>query len=186
MVKMKWCLECLVVAWVLVFSGCGSDTDESSVSGGSADPRRDSSGTVETITAPLLVYEILAERSAPDSAGMDILDLLSEPRVEQLLMNHVPEEVAVLQAKYEAAAAFGVDSVQFVADSSAVLLALSAMVQNREGKEGTLNFIRTLGEDLKGDGVWSDPNWKIKIADWVVGLDSSWKYNDIRNNVMAR
>ena len=186
MVKMKWCLECLVVAWVLVFSGCGSDTDESSVSGGSADPRRDSSGTVETITAPLLVYEILAERSAPDSAGMDILDLLSEPRVEQLLMNHVPEDVAVVQAKYEAAAAFGVDSVQFVADSSAVLLAVSAMVQNREGKEGTLNFIRTLGEDLKGDGVWSDPNWKIKIADWVVGLDSSWKYNDIRNNVTAR
>ena len=106
MVKMKWCLECLVVAWVLVFSGCGSDTDESSVSGGSADPRRDSSGTVETITAPLLVYEILAERSAPDSAGMDILDLLSEPRVEQLLMNHVPEDVAVVQAKYEAAAAW--------------------------------------------------------------------------------
>ena len=185
MVKKKWCLECLVVALVLVFSSCGSDTDGSSVNGGEADSGHDSHETVETINAPLLVYEILAERAAPDSGGIDILDLLSEPRVEQLLMNHIPEDVAVVQAKYEAAAAFGVDSVQFAMDSSAVLLAVSAMVQNRESKEGTLNFIRTLGEDLKGDGVWSDPNWKIRVADWVVGLDSSWRYNDVRNNVAS-
>ena len=182
MVKKKWCLECLVVALVLVFTGCGSDTEGGSVNGGATDSGHDSHEVVETINAPLFVYEILADRAAPDSAGIDILDLLSEPRVEQLLMNHIPEDVAVVQAKYEAAAAFGIDSVQFAMDSGAVLLAVSAMVQNRETKDGTLNFIRTLGEDLKGDGVWSDPNWKIRIADWVVGLDSSWRYNDVRNN----
>ena len=30
--------------------------------------------------------------------------------------------------------------------------------------------------------MWNDPNWKIRIADWVVGLDSNWRYNDVRNN----
>ena len=59
--------------------------------------------TVETIDAPLFVYEILAEQ-ATDSSGIDILDLLSAPRVEQLLMNHIPEEVAVVQAHMAAAA----------------------------------------------------------------------------------
>ncbi|WP_290725662.1 histidine phosphatase family protein [Fibrobacter sp. UBA2449] len=138
--------------------------------------------TVEKIDAPLFVYEILAERAAEDSTSVDILDMLSEPRVEQLLMNHVPEELVHVQAKREAAAAFGIDSVQLASDSGAVMLAISAMVQNRASKEETQNFIRNLGEDLKGDGVWNDPNWKIRIADWVVGLDSSWKYNDVRNN----
>ena len=138
--------------------------------------------TVEKIDAPLFVYEILAERAAEDSTSVDILDMLSEPRVEQLLMNHVPEELVHVQAKREAAAAFGIDSVQLASDSGAVMLAASAMVQNRASKEETQNFIRNLGEDLKGDGVWNDPNWKIRIADWVVGLDSSWKYNDVRNN----
>ena len=138
--------------------------------------------TVEKIDAPLFVYEILAERAAEDSTSVDILDMLSEPRVEQLLMNHVPEELVHVQAKREAAAAFGIDSVQLASDSGAVMLAVSAMVQNRASKEETQNFIRNLGEDLKGDGVWNDPNWKIRIADWVVGLDSSWKYNAVRNN----
>jgi hypothetical protein len=184
-VKKKWCLECLVVALVLLFSGCGSDADGGAVNGAKTDSGHDSHEVVETIDAPLFVYEILAERAAPDSSGIDILDLLSEPRVEQLLMNHIPEEVAVVQAKYEAAAAFGIDSAQFAMDSGAVVLAVAAMVQNRGSKDETLNFIRTLGEDLKGDGVWSDPNGKIKIADWIVGLDSNWRYNDIRNNAMA-
>jgi hypothetical protein len=136
----------------------------------------------ETIDAPLFVYEILADRMAADSTSIDILDMLSEPRVEQLLMNHVPEELVHVQAKREAAAAFGIDSVQLASDSGAVMLAVSAMVQNRASKEETQNFIRNLGEDLKGDGVWNDPNWKIRIADWVVGLDSNWRYNDVRNN----
>ena len=171
-------MECLTVALsaALLFVGCsdgngpinGDDNDSPEVLG--------------SIDAPLFVYEILAERVSADSVGIDILDLLSEPRVEQLLMNHVPEEVAVVQAKHEAAAAFGVDSVQLATDSGAVMLAVSAMVQNRASKEETRNFIRNLGEDLKGDGVWNDPNWKIKIADWVVGLDSNWRYNDVRNN----
>ena len=87
---------------------------------------------------------------AADSTSIDILDMLSEPRVEQLLMNHVPEELVHVQAKREAAAAFGIDSVQLANDSGAVMLAVSAMVQNRASKEETQNFIRNLGEDLKG------------------------------------
>ena len=177
--KRNWRLECLTVALAtaLLFVGC-SDGHGFIDGGGNGSPE-----VAETVEAPLFVYEILAERTAADSAGIDILDLLSEPRVEQFLMNHVPEDVAVVQAKYEAAAAFGIDSAQVATDSGAVMLAVSAMVQNSASKDETLNFIRNLGEDLKGDGVWSDPNWKIRIADWVVGLDSSWRYNDIRNNV---
>ena len=171
-------MECLTVALsaALLFVGC-SDGDGPINGGDNGSPE-----VLGSIDAPLFVYEILAERVSADSVGIDILDLLSEPRVEQLLMNHVPEEVAVVQAKHEAAAAFGVDSVQLATDSGAVMLAVSAMVQNRASKEEARNFIRNLGEDLKGDGVWNDPNWKIKIADWVVGLDSNWRYNDVRNN----
>jgi hypothetical protein len=99
----------------------------------------------EEIDAPLFVYEILADRMAADSTAIDILDMLSEPRVEQLLMNHVPEELVHVQAKREAAAAFGIDSVQLASDSGAVMLAVSAMVQNRASKEETQNFIRNLG-----------------------------------------
>jgi broad specificity phosphatase PhoE len=172
----RWYVGCLVAAVaVAILAGC-SDGHGPVEGGGNGSP-----DVVEKIEAPLFVYEILAEQ-ATDSAGIDILDLLSAPRVEQLLMNHIPEEVAVVQAKYEAAAAFGIDSVQLATDSGAVMLAVSAMVQGRESRDETMNFIRYLGEDLKGDGVWNDPNWKIKIADWVVGLDSSWKYNDVRNN----
>ena len=127
MVKKNWCLECLAVVLVLAVGGCGSDTDGGTVSGTTTEPGRESGEVVETIDAPRFVYEILAEREAPDSAGIDILDLLSEPRVEQLLMNHIPEDVAVVQAKYEAAAAFGIDSVQLVADSGAVMLAVASM-----------------------------------------------------------
>ena len=175
----------IAVAVAAFLWGCGSSGDGSAVNGGSTDAQKDNPGVLETIDAPLFVYEILAERSALDSSSVDILDLLSEPRVEQLLMNHVDENVAAVQARYEAVAAFGIDSAQFAMDSSAALLAVSSMVQNRASKDETLNFIRTLGEDLKGDGVWNDPNWKIKIADWVVGVDSAWRYNDIRNNVMS-
>ena len=182
MEKFKWCLVCLAAMLTIAFSGCGSDSDGGAVNGGGSGSGGNSPEAIETIDAPLFVYEILAERTPPDSAAVDILDLLSEPRVEQLLMNHVPEELVYVQAKREAAAAFGIDSLQLASDSGAVMLAVSAMVQNRASKDETLNFIRTLGEDLKGDGVWNDPNWKIKIADWIVGLDSSWRYNDVRNN----
>ena len=149
----------------------------------STDAVHDSPQVVEMVNAPLAVYEILSERIAVDSVDVDILDLLSEPRVEQLLMNHVPEAEALVQAKYETLAAFGVDSLQFALDSDAVLLAISALVQNRFTKEETRNFVGVLGEDLKGDGVWNDPNVKIQIADWEVGVDSTWRYNDIRNKV---
>ena len=121
---MIWRLECLTVALsaALLFVGC-SDGDGPINGGDNGSPE-----VLGSIDAPLFVYEILAERVSADSVGIDILDLLSEPRVEQLLMNHVPEEVAVVQAKHEAAAAFGVDSVQLATDSGAVMLAVSAMV----------------------------------------------------------
>ena len=158
-----WNVGCIVAALAgALVAGC---SDGHGPVNGSGSPE-----AYETIDAPLYVYEILADRMAVDSTAIDILDMLAEPRVEQLLMNHVPEELVHVQAKREAAAAFGIDSVQLASDSGAVMLAVSAMVQNRASKEETQNFIRNLGEDLKGDGVWNDPNWKIRIADWVVGL----------------
>ena len=188
MVRLKWCVECLatVLTVALLLVGCGSDGD--SDNGNGVSPVADESHhntpvpVVDTVRAPLFVYEILAE-SASDSAEVSILTLLSRPRVEQLLMNHIPQDSATEQAKYETLAAFGVDSLQFAMDSDAVLLAISALVQNRFTKEETRNFIGALGDDLKGDGVWNDPNVKIQIADWEVGIDSAWRYNDIRNNV---
>ncbi len=181
-------MECLatVLTVALLLVGCGSDGDSDNGNGVSPvadEPHHNTPvPVVDTVRAPLFVYEILAD-SASDSAKVSILTLLSRPRVEQLLMNHIPQDSAMEQAKYETLAAFGVDSLQFAMDSDAVLLAISALVQNRFTKEETRNFIGALGEDLKGDGVWNDPNVKIQIADWEVGIDSAWRYNDIRNNV---
>ena len=198
MVRLKWCVECLVgvVLSALLLAGCSAENKSGSavsVNGVSGDvennPYIPEAQVVEQIDAPLYVFEILEESVAADSTDSikvgNILDLLSRPRVEQLLMNHVPLDSAAEQAKYETLAAFGVDSLQFMMDSDAVLLAISALVQNRFTKEETWNFISFLGEDLKGDGVWNDPNVKIQIADWEVGVDSAWRYNDIRNNVTA-
>lgn len=198
MFRQKWCVECLVgvVLAALLLAGCSAENKSGSavsVNGVSGDvennPDIPEAQVVEQIDVPLYVFEILEESVAADSTDSikvgNILDLLSRPRVEQLLMNHVPLDSAAEQAKYETLAAFGVDSLQFMMDSDAVLLAISALVQNRFTKEETRNFIGALGEDLKGDGVWNDPNVKIQIADWEVGVDSAWRYNDIRNNVTA-
>ncbi len=181
---------------------CSSDSSTGgNADGSTADKHRESSApaVLDTVRAPLYVFEILAEHASADSAGgaldtvrialepsgANILTLLSRPRVEQLLMNHVPMDSAVVQAIAETARAFGVDSFQLATDYDAVVLAISALVQNRASKEETENFIRNVGEDLKGDGVWNDPNLKIRVADWEVGIDSIWRYNDIRNNVVS-
>ena len=204
MAKLKWCVECLVVVFAVALSlaGCSAknDSGNNNAVGPTADDRHDdfpgdtTPVVFEEIKAPLYVYEILAERAAAvdstDSvaaafAETNILTLLSRPRVEQHLMNHVPMDSAIEQARYETLAAFGIDSLQFAMDSDAVLLAISALMQNRNTKEEVENLINYVGEDIKGDGIWNDPNVKIQIADWTVGVDSAWRYNDIRNNVAA-
>ena len=106
------------VVLILLLAGCSSDSSGGAVNGNSADDP-DTPAVVDTVRAPLYVYEILAERTALDSSEVGILDLLSEPRVEQLLMNHVDENVALVQAKKETLAAFGIDSAQFTMDSAA-------------------------------------------------------------------
>ena len=205
MIRQKWCVECLVLVSLaaLCLVGCSAKNDSygggDSVSPTANEPRDSSSNNpvpevFVPIDAPRFVYEILEERAAAvdstDSIAAaftetNILTLLSRPRVEQHLMNHVPMDSAIEQARYETLAAFGVDSLQFALDSDAVLLAISALVQNRNTKEEVSNLINYVAEDLKGDGIWNDPNVKIQIADWEVGIDSAWRYNDIRNNVAA-
>jgi hypothetical protein len=59
------------------------------------------------------------------------------------------------------------------------------MIQGERSENDMMNLANNLAEDIKGDGVWNDQNWKIQIADWIVGLDTLWKYNDIRNNVSS-
>jgi hypothetical protein len=106
--QVVWFVGCLVAALAgALVAGC---SDGHGPVNGSDSPE-----AYEEIDAPLFVYEILADRMAADSTAIDILDMLSEPRVEQLLMNHVPEELVHVQAKREAAAAFGIDSVVCIA-----------------------------------------------------------------------
>ena len=143
-----------------------------------------------------------------DSVNVNILTQLEIPRIEQLAMNHIDFAEAKTQAEREVFAAFGIDTVQLYAqpyftdgrtdkpvaedldmfgnsEYSAALFAISAMVQGDRSEAEMMSLVNNLAEDIKGDGVWNDPNWKIKIADWIVGLDTLWKYNDIRNNVSA-
>ena len=143
-----------------------------------------------------------------DSVNVNILTQLEIPRIEQLAMNHIDFAEAKVQAEREIFAAFGIDTVQLYAqpyftdgrtdkpvaedlnmfgnsEYSAALFAISAMLQGDRDETEMMSLINTLAEDIKGDGIWNDPNWKIKIADWVVGLDTLWKYNDIRNNVSS-
>lgn len=142
----------------------------------------------------------------PLNANINVLTHLRIPREQQLLMNHLDSVTG--QAEREFFAAFGVDTVQLYSQNyftdgrtdkphaedlsltgnteyNAALLAMSMMLQAGFDENEMMNLVNNFAEDIKGDGVWNDPNWKIKIADWVVGLDSSWKYNDIRNNVSS-
>ncbi len=143
-----------------------------------------------------------------NSVNVNILTQLEIPRIEQLAMNHIDFAEAKAQAEREVFAAFGIDTVQLYSqpyftdgrtdkpvaedlnmlgnsEYSAALLAISVMLQGDRDENEMMNLVNSFAEDIKGDGVWNDPNWKIKIADWVVGLDTLWKYNDIRNNVSA-
>ncbi len=145
---------------------------------------------------------------SPEHANINILTHIIIPRIEQLTASNIPFNEAKTQAEREVFAAFGIDTVQLYSqpyftdgrtnkpvaedldmlgnsEYSAALLAISAMFQGDRDENEMMNLVNTFAEDLKGDGVWNDPNWKIKIADWVVGLDTLWKYNDIRNNVSA-
>lgn len=151
------------------------------------------------VTAPIRVR---------NSVNVNILTQLEIPRIEQLAMNHIDFAEAKAQAEREIFASFGIDTVQLYAqpyftdgrtdkpiaedldmfgnsEYSAALFAISAMLQGDRNEAEMMSLVNNLAEDIKGDGIWNDPNWKIKIADWVVGLDTLWKYNDIRNNVSA-
>ena len=143
-----------------------------------------------------------------DSVNINILTHLEIPRIEQLAMNHIPFAEAKAQAERELFNAFGIDTVQLYlqpffmdgrtdkpiaedmdlvgnSEYSAALLAISVMLQGNLNEDDMMTLAANIAEDIKGDGEWNDPNWKIKIADWIVGLDSAWGYNDIRNNVSA-
>lgn len=143
-----------------------------------------------------------------NSVNVNILTQLEIPRIEQLAMNHIDFAEAKAQAEREVFAAFGIDTVQLYSqpyftdgrmdkpvaedldmfgnsEYSAALFAISAMLQGDRSEADMMSLVNSLAEDIKGDGIWNDPNWKIKIADWIVGLDTLWKYNDIRNNVSA-
>ena len=138
----------------------------------------------------------LAARTCnPSKANVNILTHLEIPRVDQLLMNHIDINMAKAQAEREVLEAFGINDVQLEntsaeeisifedSDYSAALLAISAMLQGGRDEGEMMNLANNLAEDLKGDGIWNDPNWKIKIADWIVGVDSTNKYSHIRSNV---
>ena len=151
------------------------------------------------VTAPIRVR---------NSVNVNILTQLEIPRIEQLAMNHIDFAEAKAQAEREIFAAFGIDTVQLYSqpyftdgrmdkpvaedldmfgnsEYSAALFAISTMLQGDRSEADMMSLVNNLAEDIKGDGIWNDPNWKIKIADWVVGLDTLWKYNDIRNNVSS-
>ena len=151
---------------------------------------------------------LAAKTCSPAHANVNILTHITIPRIEQLTMNHIDFAEAKAQAEREAFAAFGIDTVMLysqpyftdgrtdkpVAENldmfgsseySAALFAISAMIQGERSENDMMNLANNLAEDIKGDGVWNDQNWKIQIADWIVGLDTIWKYNDIRNNVSS-
>ena len=137
-----------------------------------------------------------ARTCTPSKANVNILTHLEIPRVDQLLMNHFDFNVAKAQAEREVLAAFGIDTTQLsnmpTAEEMSVLgeneynaaiLAISAMLMGGRDETEMMGLVNNIAEDIKGDGVWNDPNWKIKIADWVVGIDSTNRYANIRNHV---
>ena len=151
---------------------------------------------------------LAAKTCSPAHANVNILTHITIPRIEQLTMNHIDFAEAKAQAEREVFAAFGIDTVMLYSqpyftdgrtdkpvaedldmfgnsEYSAALFAISAMIQGDRSESDMMNLANNIAEDLKGDGIWNDQNWKIQIADWIVGIDTLWKYNDIRNNVSS-
>ena len=139
---------------------------------------------------------LAARTCTPSKANVNILTHLEIPRIDQLMMSHIDYSIAKPQAEREILAAFGIDiagdmpsavemNILDNSDYSAALIAISAMLKGGRDENEMMALANNLAEDIKGDGVWNDPNWKIKIADWVVGYDSAGKYVNIRNNISA-
>lgn len=139
---------------------------------------------------------LAARTCTPSKANVNILTHLEIPRIEQLTMSHIDYSIAKPQAEREILAAFGIDiagdmpsavemDILDNSEYSAALIAISAMLKGGRDETEMMALANNLAEDIKGDGVWNDPNWKIKIADWVVGFDSAGKYANIRNNLTA-
>ena len=151
---------------------------------------------------------LAAKTCSPEHANINILSHITIPRIEQLTVSNIPFNEAKAQAEREVFAAFGIDTVQLYSqpyfvdgrtdkpvaedldmfgnsDYSAVVLAISVMLQGDRSEDEMMNLVNTLAEDIKGDGIWNDPNWKIKIADWIVGLDSTQRFNEIKNNISS-
>ena len=95
---------CVVPLAFVMLSACSGENSTGGVEGGDSPENHHGSSApvvVDTVRAPLYVYEILKEYSSVDGAGdtldsvrvalepsgADIVTLLSRPRVEQLLMN---------------------------------------------------------------------------------------------------
>ena len=139
---------------------------------------------------------LAARTCTPSKANVNILTHLEIPRIDQLMMSHIDYSIAKPQAEREILAAFGIDiagdmpsavemNILDNSEYSAALIAISAMLKGGRDENEMMALANNLAEDIKGDGVWNDPNWKIKIADWVVGFDSAGKYVNIRNNISA-
>lgn len=139
---------------------------------------------------------LAARTCTPSKANVNILTHLEIPRIDQLMMSHIDYSIAKPQAEREILAAFGIDiagdmpsavemNILDNSEYSAALIAISAMLKGGRDENEMMSLANNLAEDIKGDGVWNDPNWKIKIADWVVGFDSTGKYVNIRNNISA-
>ena len=139
---------------------------------------------------------LAARTCTPSKANVNILTHLEIPRIDQLMMSHIDYSIAKPQAEREILAAFGIDiagdmpsavemNILDNSEYSAALIAISAMLKGGRDENEMMSLANNLAEDIKGDGVWNDPNWKIKIADWVVGFDSVGKYVNIRNNISA-
>lgn len=70
-------------------------------------------------------------------------------------------------------------------DYSAALLAVSIMIQSGGSGQGMLALAKQISDDIKGDGNWGDNPGKAKMADWLMVLDTSGGYSQIRRNMMS-
>lgn len=153
------------------------------------------------LSADLVTLNAVTDLTDRDSVNVNILTHLEAPRTLKLVENtgnNSPIGAMKAQAFNDILYSFGFsvaspavekysDDVRLFGDGeySAVLMALSIMMQRNGSGEAMVTYADGIAERIRGNGNWDDWAARADLADWLMVLDTSGTFEKIRRNVSS-
>lgn len=145
----------------------------------------------ETSSA-IITLNALVDLSNREKVNVNMLTHLEYERALYLVRTGMKVSAAKNQAETEILGAFGIEgnfansedlNIFGESEESAVLLAISVMMQGGRGAEKLTEFLSKIAIDIEKDGEWNDFSTKAKIADWANEHDLNGGLSSIRSNI---